>query len=196
MTDNAQSPLYPFTEVPPRTFETERLRLRAAGTSDLDIVFKVYTGDPIATKYMFWPRSIAPEDGQPFLELVDASFAGRSNGSISFSWLIQLKETGEFIGGCGIDSLTGNTVSGGYILNPAFWGKSYAAEAWKPVVEWAKTQPDIARIEAGHHPDNPASGAVMRKVGLTFDKITDAEGKYPNLDGDSHETVVYTWVRP
>jgi ribosomal-protein-alanine N-acetyltransferase len=196
MTDSTNSPLYPFNEVPPRTFETERLRLRTPEISDLDLVFKSYTSDPVATKYMAWPRAVIPEDGRAFLETVHASFAGRPNGPMSFSWLIQIKETGELIGACGIGAQTGSTVDGGYILSPAFWGKGYAAEAWKPVVEWAKTQPDIQRIEAGHHPDNPASGAVMRKVGLTFDQVTEAGGQYPNLEGGSRESVVYAWVRP
>jgi RimJ/RimL family protein N-acetyltransferase len=37
-------------------------------------------------------------------------------------------------------------ISGGYILNPSFWGKGYAAEAGTPLVEWAKTIPQVFRI--------------------------------------------------
>ena len=196
MLAHTKNPLYPFNEIPPLSFETEGLRLRAASSSDLQLVFEVYTNDPVATKYMFWPRSLRPEDGRAFLEVVDTSFAGRSNGALQFSWLIQLKETGECIGACGIGTRREAAVSGGYILNPAFWGKGYAAEAWKPVVEWAKTQPDIQRIEAGHHPDNPASGAVMRKVGLTVDETSHSVDHYPNLTDSNCKSVVYAWVRP
>ena len=196
MNDQTKSPLYPFNEVAPRTFETERLRLRAAEISDLERIFEVTGRDPVATKYMAFPRSKTPEDGRSFLELVEASFAGERKTSLEFAWLIQRTETGEFIGNCGIGTHIGTSVEGGYILGTAFWGKGYAAEAWKPVVKWAKTQPDIQRIEARHHPDNPASGAVMRKVGLSFDRINRRKNGYPNLGDECVDELVYAWIRP
>ncbi len=186
----------PFNEVAPLTFETERLRLRAAELSDLTMLFHVYTGDPVATKYMAWPRANVPDDCRSFFEGVVASFAGKPTAGVEFVWVIQLKETGEYIGSCGIGTQTGATIGGGYILSPAFWGKGYAAEAWRPVVEWAKTQPEVKRIEAIHHPDNPASGAVMRKVGLSFDRIDRKEDRFPNLGGGVVDELVYAWVRP
>jgi ribosomal-protein-alanine N-acetyltransferase len=194
---HTNNPLFPFGEVAPTTFETARLRLRAATVADLGLIFDLYGGDPIATKYMAWPRATTPEDARPFWEMVDASFRSHPKGAVQFAWLLQLKQTGEYIGSCGIGSQAGTTVGGGYILNPAFWGQGYAAEAWTPVVAWAKAQPSIERIEAAHHQDNPASGAVMRKVGLSFDRIEHREGGYPNL-GQTEEavdTLIYAWVR-
>ena len=90
--------LTPFSEVPPRIFETERLRLRALTIADLDLIFETYTGDPIATNYMAWPRYARPEDGRPFLDEVEASFSGTPIGTAPFSWLISFKTTGEAIG--------------------------------------------------------------------------------------------------
>ena len=194
----AQQPLhalFPFQEVPPTTFETGRLRLRAATISDLQLIFDLYAGDPVATKYMAWPCAQTPDDSRDFWEMVEASFAGRPTGSVEFVWLIQLKDTREYIGSCGIGTLSGASVGGGYILNPAFWGKGYAAEAWLPVVEWAKTQPAVQRIQAEHHADNPASGAVMRKVGLSFERINRKEGGYPNAGDGPVDEAVYAWVR-
>ena len=193
---NSSSPLFPFGEVPPRTFHTERLRLRAASISDLQLIFELYAGNFAATKYMAWPRAQTPDDSQDFWEMVDASFSGKPIGGVEFVWLIQLKETNDYIGSCGIGAHAGTSVGGGYILNPAFWGKGYAAEAWTPVVEWAKTQPNVQRIQAEHHPDNSASGAVMHKVGLTFERINRKEGGYPNAEGEGIvDEVVYAWVR-
>lgn len=189
-------PLYPFSEVPPRTLETARLRLRAVSLSDLRLIFDLYASDPLATKYMAWPRSQTPDDSRGFWEMVDASFTGKPMGGVEFVWLIQLKETGEYLGSCGIGTLGGSSVGGGYILNPAFWGKGYAAEAWAPVIEWAKTQPHIDRIQAEHHPSNPASGAVMRKVGLSLVGINRKEGGYPNAGGETTvDELVYAWIR-
>jgi ribosomal-protein-alanine N-acetyltransferase len=187
--------LAPFSEVPPRLFETERLILRALTIADLDLIFQTYTGDLVATKYMAWPRYTQPEDGRLFLEAVDASFSGTPIGSAQFSWLITLKGTGESIGGCGIGTDSETTAGGGYILNPRFWGKGYATEAFAAVVAWARSQPDVQRILATHHPENPASGGVMRKVGMTFARINRKENAYPNLGQRFVEEVVYEWMR-
>ncbi|MEY4668342.1 MAG: hypothetical protein RL518_1041 [Pseudomonadota bacterium] len=192
---SGQNSLAPFSEIPPRVFETERLRLRALTLADLALIFETYTGDVIATKYMAWPRVLAPEEGRPFVEMVVASFAGTPTGSAQFSWLIQLKGSGRYIGGCGIGADSPTSVGGGYILNPRYWGQGYAAEAFRPVVDWARAQPNVQRIEATHHPDNPASGGVMRKVGLSFARINHAPNGYPNLDQPTAEELVYAWVR-
>jgi ribosomal-protein-alanine N-acetyltransferase len=162
----------------------------------MTLVFNLTAGDPVATKYMAWPRAKVPEDLRGFFTSVEASFAGRPLNRGDFAWIIQIKESGEYIGHCGIGYDTDTSVGGGYILNPAFWGKGYAAEAWKPVIEWAKTQPDVQRIEAMHHPDNPASGAVMRKVGLSFDRTQTIDGHFPNLEGGVVHELVYAWIRP
>lgn len=189
------NPIAPFSEIPPRVFETNRLRLRALTLADLALVFETYTGDPVATKYMAWPRATCPEDNRPFLEAVEASFAGRPNGPALFSWAIELKATGECIGGCGIDPDSETAAGGGYILNPKFWRQGYAAEAFAATVDWARQQPNVQRIVATHHPDNPASGAVMRKVGLTFDGVRRVEHGYPNLEQPAADEVVYVWRR-
>jgi len=190
------NPLFPFREVAPRIFETPRLALRAVSLGDLQLIFDVYAGDPVATRYMAWPRAETPESARPFWEMVEASFRGDPRGGVEFVWLIRLKATGGYIGSCGIGTHSGRGLAGGYILNPAFWGKGYAVEAWAPVVAWAKTQPEVERIEATHHPDNPASGAVLRKVGLLLEETARQGGRYPNISGEAPaDEAAYAWVR-
>ena len=192
---STHSSLAPFSEVAPRSFETEHLRLRALTVTDLDLIFETYAGDLVATKYMAWQRYTNPEDGRPFLEMVDASFSGKPIGAVQFSWLITLKSTGESIGACGIGNDSESSAEGGYILNPRFWGNGYAAEAFKAVIDWAQSQPGVERISATHHPDNPASGAVMQKVGLLFERVARKENGYPNQGQAVVDEVVYAWTR-
>ncbi|MGW9434025.1 GNAT family N-acetyltransferase, partial [Streptomyces decoyicus] len=54
-----------------------------------------------------------------------------------------------------------------YILREDTWGHGYATEAAKHVVAFAFTTAGLERLEAMHHPDNPASGCVLAKVGFT-----------------------------
>lgn len=189
------NPLAPFSEVPPLAFETERLRLRALTLDDLTLIFESYAGDHVATRYMAWPCWAAPEDGRGFATAIGDSFSGTPSGPAPFSWTIYLKATGECIGGCGIDANSETVAGGGYILNPRFWRQGYAAEAFAAVFDWARQQPNVQRIEATHHPDNPASGAVMRKVGMNFDRVHHVENGYPNLPYPAADEVVYSWGR-
>lgn len=187
--------LGPLDVIPPRTFETSRLRLRAITRGDEDLIFRAYGGDPVATRYMSWKCPESPKDLLQFVAGVDDFFAGRPSTIGDFAFVIQEKKSGEYIGGCGIGVSNESTIGGGYILHPSYWGQGFAAEAWRPLVEWAKSQPRVLRIEATHHPDNLASGAVMRKVGLFFESIRERAGLFPNISEQMQDEVIYAWTR-
>ena len=54
----------------------------------------------------------------------------------------------------------------GYWLTPAAWGRGYATEAGRAVVEMARTALPLRRLRASHFADNPASGRVLAKLGF------------------------------
>lgn len=54
----------------------------------------------------------------------------------------------------------------GYWLTPAAWGRGYASEAGRQMVEVARHALGQRRLAADHHLDNPASGKVLRKLGF------------------------------
>lgn len=54
----------------------------------------------------------------------------------------------------------------GYWLTPSAWGRGYATEAAHAVIEMARHALPLRQIEAWHFADNPASGAVLRKIGF------------------------------
>ncbi|MFD9434493.1 GNAT family N-acetyltransferase [Streptomyces sp. NPDC060002] len=54
-----------------------------------------------------------------------------------------------------------------YILRDDSWGNGYATHAAHQVVTVAFTTAGLNRLEAMHHPDNPASGRVLAKAGFT-----------------------------
>ncbi|MFJ2025579.1 GNAT family N-acetyltransferase [Streptomyces sp. NPDC087897] len=53
-----------------------------------------------------------------------------------------------------------------YILRDDSWGNGYATHAVHQVVTVAFTSAGLDRLEAMHHPDNPASGRVLAKAGF------------------------------
>lgn len=54
----------------------------------------------------------------------------------------------------------------GYWLTPSAWGRGYATEAGRAVVNMARHALPFARLGAWHYADNPASGRVLRKLGF------------------------------
>ncbi len=53
-----------------------------------------------------------------------------------------------------------------YVLREDTWGSGYATEAVKQLVVYAFTTASLDSLGAKHHPNNPASGRVLTKVGF------------------------------
>lgn len=70
------------------------------------------------------------------------------------------------VGGIGLSDLGGPDLELGYWLTPAAWGRGYATEAGRAVVAMARHALGLRRIGGWHFADNPASGAVLRKLGF------------------------------
>jgi RimJ/RimL family protein N-acetyltransferase len=55
----------------------------------------------------------------------------------------------------------------GYWLTPDAWGRGYATEAGRAVIDIARHALPIRRLTASYFVDNPASGNVLRKLGFS-----------------------------
>jgi ribosomal-protein-alanine N-acetyltransferase len=66
----------------------------------------------------------------------------------------------------------------GYRFLPDCWGKGYATESARIVMEQGRRQHGLRRIVATVHPENPASGRVLEKLGMRFERLCapDADG--------------------
>ncbi|MFI0220052.1 GNAT family N-acetyltransferase [Streptomyces lydicus] len=82
-------------------------------------------------------------------------------------WSWGILATDEMIGLISLRRRSPTVGSISYILREDTWGNGYATEAVKNVVAFAFTTAGLERLEAMHHPDNPASGRVLTKTGFT-----------------------------
>lgn len=186
----------PLSELPPRTFETERLTLRAMGVNDVELVYKTYASDPVVTKYLSFPCASHPDDCRPFVHGIADNFDGREAIHRQYAWLVFRKDSGECIGCVGFGIKDPSSLSAGYVFSRSAWGHGFATEAWRPIVAWGQSQPNVQRIEAEHHPDNPASGNVMRKLGLICEGVLPDFCVLPNLASHKVHVVMWAWTRP
>ena len=54
----------------------------------------------------------------------------------------------------------------GYWLTPGAWGRGYATEAARAVLDMARHTLGLRQVAARHYHDNPASGHVLAKLGF------------------------------
>ncbi|MFS0771720.1 GNAT family N-acetyltransferase [Sphingomonas sp. 1P08PE] len=78
----------------------------------------------------------------------------------------------------------------GYWLSRNHWGRGYATEAGRAIIDMARHALPITRLSARHFADNPASGRVLRKLG--FRPTGDAGQTHSAARGESTAAVGYT----
>ena len=57
----------------------------------------------------------------------------------------------------------------GYWLGVPYWNKGYTTEAARALVAYGFEELRLNRIQARHMTNNPASGRVMQKIGMTYE---------------------------
>jgi RimJ/RimL family protein N-acetyltransferase len=57
----------------------------------------------------------------------------------------------------------------GYWIGKPFWGRGYATEAARALVQYGFDTLGLHRIYARHLTRNPASGRVLHKIGMTHE---------------------------
>lgn len=145
--------------------ETERLILRRFTLNDAEKVFNNWGSDDEVTKYVRWSTHKTIQDTYIYLESVMEKY--RNN---EFEWALSLKDTGELIGAMGAFSSEDDRLEIGYNTARKHWRKGYTTEALRAVMNYLINEVGIRRFRCSHAKLNPASGAVMQKVGFKYVK--------------------------
>ena len=87
-----------------------------------------------------------------------------------FHWIIIDKSTKQAIGSIYLDEL--NDVESSAVISCLFsqlyWGKGFATEATKAVIQYAFEKVGLERINSHHHEQNVGSEKALTKSGLRF----------------------------
>ena len=87
-------------------------------------------------------------------------------------YAVMLKETQELIGMCGlIKRETLEDVDIGFAFLPKFMGKGYGFEAASATLYYAQNVLKLGKIIAIVNPENEVSIALIKKIGLRFEKM-------------------------
>ncbi len=157
------------------TIETERLLLREMAIDDKEDLYELHT-DPEVQK---WTGEVVVES----MHEIEDAIRSRQKDYEEYGFgrlAVILKETGAFVGWAGLAYLPEfDLVDLGYRFKKAFWGKGYATEASKAILDYGFKTLNLDSIVAIAIPENKASIRVMEKVGMVFDKIAPYDDETP-----------------
>ncbi len=145
---------------------TLRLILREFDLEDAPSVQRLAGEWEVARKMVFVPHPY--EDGMA--EEWIASHRPAYEAGEHVTWAVTLREEGALVGSITLHlhPLHDNAALGYWIGKP-YWGCGYATEAAQEAVRYGFEDLGLHRIHSDHFGSNPASGKVMRKVGMTYE---------------------------
>lgn len=181
--------------VPMPQLETSRLILRKVEWADLDCYHLRLTSDPEVARAMLWDANPDLSQARETIRRIQAGYADGSR----WHWAIAETQTNSLIGTIALlrfDPIQ-ESCSFAYMLGKDFWAQGYATEAVVEVFRFAFEEMDVAVISADHFADNPASGRVMAKAGMTQGRILPRQYE---KNGIWHDAVEYSitkeeWIR-
>ena len=149
----------------PELIRTPRLTLRRLRLRDAETIFAAYARDRAVARFTTWKPHRSISETRAFLRHCEKRWKEGSG----FTWAI-VPHGGELVGAISLRP-NGFKADVGYVLARPHWGKGYATEALRAVVEWALGQRGIQRVWAVCDMENPASARVMEKAGLRKEGI-------------------------
>lgn len=148
--------------ISPPTLETERLRLRPYNDTDIPELLPLIGTREVAATTLRIAHPYTEQDARGFLELTNKP---------DKLWLaITLRGDGRQIGGIGLRiELPQQHAELGYWLGVAYWGQGYATEASREMLRYGFENLGLHRIFASHFKHNPASGRILKKIGMQYE---------------------------
>jgi RimJ/RimL family protein N-acetyltransferase len=152
--------------------ETQRLRLREFTALDANAL-ELILSDPETMRY--YP---APYDRAGVEQWIEWNRKRYQEDGVGL-WAIELTETAELIGDCGIvlQHVEGDALYEiGYHLRRDFWGRGFATEAAVACRDWGFAHLKAERLISLIRPENLPSRRVAERVGMTLWKEVEWRG--------------------
>lgn len=142
--------------VEPIPLATERLHLSETSQAHLDELVALANDYEVAVRLAGMPFPYSRNDGLWYLQNIVPACA---NWSVLAS--------GRFMGVISLKPEPEEGVLGlGYWLGRPYWGRGYATEAGRAVVQYCAASPKLSQLRSGHYAENRASGRVLEKLGF------------------------------
>ena len=141
---------------------TERLKLRPYTAADIPQIHAVLYGDAQARRLTGGVSNIAETRAT-----IEGYIERQALDGYSF-WVVLERETGEIVGEAGLKPFEdgGRDVELGYAFGPAFWGRGYATEVGRAILNEAFGPLGLECVVAVTSEENSRSQRVLAKLGF------------------------------
>jgi RimJ/RimL family protein N-acetyltransferase len=175
--------------LPSPTLETERLRLRPFADADADDLFALQSNVHVL-RYWDSPPWVDRTSVARFLARCQQMAEEGSGARVA----IERTCDQAFVGWCTFNSWNPDfrSASLGYCLGQAAWGRGYATEAARALLEWAFDTLDLNRVQAEADTRNVASARVLEKLGFVLEGTLREDCI---VNGDVSDSWVYGLLR-
>lgn len=151
--------------------ETERLYLRKFKVSDATMVYENWSSDREVTRYVAWPVHQNVNTTKRILANWESAYQRLD----IYQWAIVYRENEQVIGSISLYQFIRRgrryRCELGYCLSKDYWNQGLMTEAATAVLQFAFEQIGVDTVIAKHDVRNPASGRVMKKIGMHHDRL-------------------------
>ncbi len=172
-----------------RTIKTERLILRRFALSDAQAIYENWASDPRVTRFLSWTPHETVDDTRALLK----GWVALYENPAYYHWGIELE--GQLVGGINVvrQSDKNEWAELGYCIGAEWWGRGITSEAARGVRDYLFTEIGFHRVAIHHAVNNPASGRVADKCGMTLEGILRGESRSPS--GEFWDIAVHSILR-
>lgn len=173
-----------------KQLETNRLILRKIKSNDYIDAFKNWCNSDLVDKYVTWTKheniNVTKTLYDEWIEEYDDK---------TYRWIIEYKESSEAIGMTGVSKkfLSSSTCEVAYCLGEKFWNKGIMSEALSEIVRFLFVECDAQTIWAEYLENNPASGKVMKNVGMKYEGTL--RKRVVDKNGIRNDLIVYSILK-
>jgi ribosomal-protein-alanine N-acetyltransferase len=149
---------------PLATLRTVRLVLRPYTPDDAPSLRRWLSDPDVAGMTLTVPHPYPETAADEFIRALHPAWVERKRAN----WAVTRASDSALIGGIGLQfALAHRRAEVGYWIAKPEWGNGYASEATRCVLAFGFDEMQLHRIEAHHFMENPASGRVLERVGMS-----------------------------
>jgi RimJ/RimL family protein N-acetyltransferase len=169
----------------PVVLRTPRLVLRPLADADVMPLFELYADRQFMRYYSFAPFTRPEQAAERLARLMATAASGRD-----FNCAMTLGGDGRVIGACSLFNADEACLRAeiGFGVHPAHWGRGYAGEAVRALVDHAFDALGLRRIEADIDPRNLGSARVLEGAGFVREGLLRERWL---VDGEVSDSALY-----
>ena len=167
-------------------FETERLRIRTATITDVELFYSLWASPDVMANVGF-PQGLRITRA----ELHDR-LSGQGEGAFDQLLVVELGQSGRAIGECYLHRPNDAGIAEADVkLLPAFWGRGYGSEVWRALVFYQFTHTKCQVVQGTPNVKNVASIKMQEGAGAV--RVGEGVCQFPKSMSD-YTTPVHHYV--